>query len=211
MGQATLGEVLHYLRKATAVQGDRDWTDCELLDRFLTQREETAFALLVQRHGPMVQSVCRRVLGDWHNAEDAFQATFMVLARRASAIRSRESLASWLYGVAQRLACKARIQQSARRHREKKSEEMPRSEARDEHTWQELRTVLDEEIGRLPENTGHRSCSVTSRAKATHRPHGLWAGRNPLWQADWFGPGSCYGSAWPGAASLCRPARWSAP
>ena len=99
--------VLQYLRTVCRNPGDVDLTDAELLRRFLTRREETAFALLVQRHGAMVLSVCRRVLGDAHGAEDSLQATFIVLSRRAASIRCTGSLANWLYGVAQRIAMKA--------------------------------------------------------------------------------------------------------
>src|SRR2546421_4306708 len=110
MAKATLGNVLRSLCRVYEVPDSLDLGDGELLRRFSTRREEAAFALLVQRHGPMVFGVCRRVLGDWHSAEDAFQATFLVLARRAAAVACQGSLASWLYGVAQRIACKARSQ-----------------------------------------------------------------------------------------------------
>src|SRR5262245_25342621 len=85
--------------------------DRELLDRFLTggpPDAEAAFALLVERHGPMVWYVCRQVLGNLHDGQDAFQATFLVLLRRARSIRKRDSLASWLFGVALRVARRAR-------------------------------------------------------------------------------------------------------
>jgi RNA polymerase sigma factor (sigma-70 family) len=98
----------------------------------------------------MVLGVCRRVLGDAHAAEDAFQATFLVLARRAAAIRDQASVGSWLYGVAQRIACKARARAAARRDRERQAADMP-GEPLDELTWQELRGILDEEVGRLPD------------------------------------------------------------
>jgi RNA polymerase sigma factor (sigma-70 family) len=149
MPQPALSDVLHYLRSACEAQIHRDLTDGELLERFLAQREEAAFAILVQRHGPMVLAVCQRVLGDAHTAEDAFQATFLILVRRAASIRKKASVGSWLHGVAQRVASKARAQTAARRCRERRSADMPRSQPLDELTWQELRSVLDEEIGRL--------------------------------------------------------------
>src|SRR5436190_1318756 len=100
MPQPTLKDVLRYLGGACAAPGERDLTDGDLLERFLTHREEAAFALLVQRHGPMVLGVCRRILHDRHTAEDAFQATFLILVRRAASIRNQESVGSWLHGVA---------------------------------------------------------------------------------------------------------------
>jgi len=87
-------------------------TDRRLLERFLAgsggAESEAAFEVLVRRHGPMVQNVCRKLLRDSHGAEDAFQATFLVLARRASSIRERDAVASWLFGVASRVAARAR-------------------------------------------------------------------------------------------------------
>ena len=96
-------------------------TDAQLLDRFAERDSETsdiAFAALVTRHGPMVLGVCRRLLDDAHSAEDAFQATFLVLARRAGSVRVDDSLGRWLYGVARRIACRARARARRRTARE---------------------------------------------------------------------------------------------
>jgi RNA polymerase sigma-70 factor (ECF subfamily) len=125
--------------------------DGELLERFVRRHEEAAFAALVQRHGPMVLSVCRRVLRRSHDAEDAFQATFLVLAEKAHRLRRPELLANWLYGVAYRTALHARQRSARRSERERGAARMialdgdPGSEPR------ELRRVLDEELHRLPE------------------------------------------------------------
>jgi RNA polymerase sigma factor (sigma-70 family) len=145
------GDLLHRLPRLWAAEAARDLADGELLERFLARREEVAFAVLVQRHGPMVLGVCRRLLADSHSAEDAFQAAFLILARRAAAIRKKASLASWLHGVARRVALRARAQAAARRSRERRPREMPQMGVLDQVMWEELRTVLDEAIGELPE------------------------------------------------------------
>src|SRR5262245_10921734 len=88
------------LRHIRGLAGPGDLPDRELLERFTAGREGPAFETLVRRYGPMVLGVCRRVLGNLHDAEDAFQATFLVLARKAGSICKREALGSWLYGVA---------------------------------------------------------------------------------------------------------------
>src|SRR5947208_4899411 len=95
--------------------------DRQLLERFATQRDEAAFAALVKRHGPMVLRVCRRVLQDGHAAEDAFQATFLVLVRKAGSLRQRELVGNWLYGVAYRVAARARVEAARRRDRERRT------------------------------------------------------------------------------------------
>jgi RNA polymerase sigma factor (sigma-70 family) len=128
-------------------------SDAQLLERFLAG-SEPAFAAIVRRHGPMVSGVCRRVLGHRQDAEDAFQAAFMVLSRRAGSIRKSASLASWLYGVAYRVACKARRARVSRM-RERRSDVSPRlrvglTEGPDA-AWRELCAILDEELNRLPE------------------------------------------------------------
>jgi RNA polymerase sigma factor (sigma-70 family) len=151
MPTASLHHVLRHLRTLSEAQATRELSDGELLERFRVRREETAFALLVQRHGPMVLGVCRRLLADAHAAEDAFQATFLVLVRKAASIRKRDSVVSWLHGVARRIAVKAR-QRGARDHAlERRSLAMPRAEMCDDYTWHELRAILDEELEQLPE------------------------------------------------------------
>src|SRR5215469_8284519 len=111
MSARTMNCVIRHLRR-TAVLG---LTDQDLLDAFVSRREEAAFEAMLRRHGPMVLAVCRRVLRNWHDAEDAFQATFLVLARQAGSIRSSQVVASWLYGVAYRTAMKARAMNAKRR------------------------------------------------------------------------------------------------
>jgi RNA polymerase sigma factor (sigma-70 family) len=114
----------------------------------LTRRDEVAFEALLRRHGPMVLGVCRRVLRNAHDAEDAFQATFLVLARKAGSIRSRQVFASWLYGVAYRTAMKARAMNAKRRARERQAGERPRAESSAD---EELLAQLDYELNRLPD------------------------------------------------------------
>src|SRR5262249_10073341 len=107
MGPTRTGHVFRYLHRSPMLGGVRP-TDGELLGRFAGRRAEAAFAALVRRLGPMVLGVCRRVIGRPDDAEDAFQATFLVLARRAAAVSPREGVGDWLYGVAYRTARRAR-------------------------------------------------------------------------------------------------------
>jgi len=129
--------------------------DSVLLGRYIARRDEAAFAALVARYGPMVLGVCRRVLTDAHAAEDALQATFMVLARKAAAIRRPDALAGWLYGVARRVALKAQAASARRRLHEAQSlhpaPSDPRPDTLAELSARELLAILDEEVQRLPE------------------------------------------------------------
>src|SRR5947209_19914733 len=104
MASGQLGGVLHHLSKLMATERAGGRSDRDLLERFVRHRDEAAFAVLVERHGPMVLGVCRRVLRDAHDAEDACQAAFLVFARQAASIRSRGSVGGWLHGVAYRVA-----------------------------------------------------------------------------------------------------------
>jgi RNA polymerase sigma factor (sigma-70 family) len=144
--------VIAYLRRGNEAPAPGTAPDSHLVERFLGQRDETAFAELVRRHGPLVLSVCRRVLRQEQDAQDAFQATFLVLARKAAAIRNRASVAAWLYGVAQRVALKSRSAAARRRQQEQRpaAPALPPDPAA-EAARAELRPVLAEELGRLPE------------------------------------------------------------
>jgi RNA polymerase sigma-70 factor (ECF subfamily) len=143
-----MNRVVQFLRRAAVPAGGEE--DGELLRRFVAAREEAAFAGLVRRHGAMVLGVCRRLLDDAHEAEDAFQATFLVLARRAAAVRKQDSVASWLYGVAYRVSLKARAAQRQKPGGEA-AEPVSTADPAAEAAWRELRPVIDEELSRLPE------------------------------------------------------------
>jgi RNA polymerase sigma factor (sigma-70 family) len=149
MAGRALSEFLHRLRTSVGLRGQAEGTDTELLRGFLAQRDEAAFETLVQRHGPMVLSVCRNVVQNAADAEDAFQATFLVLVRRAGSIRKPELVGNWLYGVAYRVARRARSQASRRRLHEQRGGEMIATE----QPWEanDLGPVLHEELNRLPE------------------------------------------------------------
>jgi RNA polymerase sigma factor (sigma-70 family) len=126
-------------------------TDGRLLKRFASQQDQAAFAALVRRHGPMVLAVCRRVLGNAHDADDAFQATFLVLVRKAGAIARPELLANWLYGVAYRVAVKARANAARRSKHEQRAPVKACVDPVAEATGREVHAVLDAELRHLPE------------------------------------------------------------
>jgi RNA polymerase sigma factor (sigma-70 family) len=135
---------------AKAGTGDGPADDV-LLERFKARREEAAFTALVQRHGPLVLGVCRQVLQHEQDAEDAFQAVFCVLARKAGTIRSGIALGGWLYVVAARIARKAKALQVRRRMRERELPDIPAPDLPPEILWRDLGAVLVEEVSRLPE------------------------------------------------------------
>ena len=139
--------IIRHLRRAALRQAGAGPDDAQLMERFLADRDESAFEALVRRHGSMVFGVCRRVLGRRHDAEDAFQATFLVLACKAAGVRNRAALASWLYGVAYRTAGKARAQAARRRIKERKAAVVEARE--DNHERHDLARLLDYEVKRL--------------------------------------------------------------
>jgi RNA polymerase sigma factor (sigma-70 family) len=151
MAGAQLASVLQHIHQLVGAPEDRERSDAQLLLCFREQRDESAFRLLMERHGRMVLGVCRRVLRQHQDAEDAFQATFLVLARNAAAIRQGTALSSWLYGVAYRTALKARRQTSRRQAHERRAGNVARTEPDLNLAWQELQAVLTEEVGRLAE------------------------------------------------------------
>jgi RNA polymerase sigma factor (sigma-70 family) len=144
-----IGSAFQKFRQVEAVRAG-GVTDGQLLDQFVARREEAAFEALVRRHGPMVLGVCRRILNDGHDAEDAFQATFLVLVRKAASIVPRAVVGNWLYGVAYRTALKARTQAARRRAKEKQAKPVPHAEESD-RPWDELLPLLDQEMSGLPD------------------------------------------------------------
>jgi RNA polymerase sigma factor (sigma-70 family) len=146
MAEPRTRSIMRQLRQAVL----RESRDGLLLQSFIAERDEAAFEALVQRHGPMVWGVCQRVLRNQHDTEDVFQATFLVLARKAASVSPREKLANWLYGVAFQTAVRARSARARRQIRERQVANMPEPVARDLDLWDDLQPLLDQEIARLP-------------------------------------------------------------
>ena len=142
----TVGPQLRHLFEGRSIAGDSEW---QLLHRYLDRRDEVAFEAIVTRHGPMVLGVCRRLLFDARDVEDAFQATFVILAKKGGTLRESDPVAHWLYGVAYRVALKARASAARRRRLEGSSQpfEVPTMDDPSDHG---LAEVLDEELARLP-------------------------------------------------------------
>jgi RNA polymerase sigma factor (sigma-70 family) len=154
MATAHIDTAIRQLRQAALRQDEAERADSQLLASFIDQKDEAAFEALVRRHGAMVFGVCRRVARNHHDAEDAFQATFLVLARKAATVRPREKLACWLHGVALRTAMKAQTLAAKRSVRERQVAEMPEPEATvaPQDPWRDLQPLLDQELNGLPEN-----------------------------------------------------------
>jgi RNA polymerase sigma factor (sigma-70 family) len=146
MTNARFGMLVGQLRQFLHASAAATAADAVLLQQFVDNRDEAAFAALVQRHAPLVLGVCRRLLADDHDAEDVFQATFVVLARQAASLRGGGRLPGWLHTVTCRLALRARSQASGRRARERQLSAMDYAEAPIEQVWRDLRPILDEEL-----------------------------------------------------------------
>src|SRR5438132_6645117 len=178
-----LGGLIQALRRAALRRDAPGLTDADLLEAFIAQREEAAFEGLVRRHGPMVWGVCCRVLQNEADAEDAFQATFLVLVRKAASVMPRALVGNWLYGVAHNTALKARAMKRKRCAKERWAAARPRRQAAGED-WRQVQPVLDEELSRLPDK--YRAVLVLCDLEAKSRkeaaqhfavPEGTVAGR----------------------------------
>ncbi len=143
--------VVQQLRQVALRHAGKSLADGELLEAFLARRDEAAFEALLRRHGPMVLAVCRRVLRHEQDAEDAFQATFLVLARKAASVRPRDMVGPWLHGVAHRTALSARTMSAKRRVKERRARELPRPNTPAEEPSEELLAQLDAALARLPD------------------------------------------------------------
>jgi RNA polymerase sigma factor (sigma-70 family) len=183
MRTSPINRVIDHLRRAVLLPDGVGLGDGELLSRFIERHDETALAALVGRHGPMVWGVCRRQLSH-HDAADAFQATFLVLVRKAASIRSREMVGNWLYGVAHQTALLARRTAARRRAREVQVTGMPDIEAVQPDQCPDLRPLLDDELSHLPES--YRAVIVLCELEGRSRkeaacqlgvPEGTVAGR----------------------------------
>jgi RNA polymerase sigma factor (sigma-70 family) len=150
MASGPLRGVLRHIRKLAGAPDLAEPSDADLLKRFAYQQDGEAFADLVQRHGPMVLGVCRRILRNADDADDAFQATFLILVRKAAGIARPGALGCWLHEVALRTALRARAQAAVRKQHERQVPEMPQSDFLAAVAWRDLQPVLDEEIARLP-------------------------------------------------------------
>jgi RNA polymerase sigma factor (sigma-70 family) len=188
MATQLLHTLIQRLHRTVHAPGDGTLTDGELLERWARQRDQAAFELLQWRHGPMVLSTCRRLLSDPHAAEDAYQATWLILVRKAGSIRRGEALAAWLHRVAVRVALRARASAARRRsHEQTGLIEAPAAALPDDMVNCDLRAVLDDEIDRLPGH--HRRAfvlcclegkSYAEAASQLERPLGTiasWAAR----------------------------------
>jgi RNA polymerase sigma factor (sigma-70 family) len=175
MAAATRLDLSATLRRAVGPPDDPDASDGRLLGRGLAARADAAFALLGRRHGPMVYGVCRRIVGDHHLTEDAFQAVFLVLARRAEAVRPREAVGGFLYGVAYRVALRARTMAGRRGKRETLVATVPDRPVVAESPTDsaEMTAILDAEIARLsdPLRTAVVLCELEGRPRADVARH----------------------------------------
>jgi RNA polymerase sigma factor (sigma-70 family) len=145
----SISEVVQHLRTIILRQDQTGMTDAQLLSRFVEFHDEAAVAALMRRHGPMVWGVCRRLLRH-HDAEDAFQAAFLALVRKAASIAPREMVANWLFGVANKIAKKARAMQAKRRTKERQEATMLEAQAPESDIRNDLQRLLDQELSRLP-------------------------------------------------------------
>ena len=184
MATRQISTIIQHLRRAALGHDGAGITDGQLLESFIARKDDDTFGAILHRHGPMVLGVCGRILRNHHDSEDAFQAVFLVLARKAASIRPREQLANWLHGVAYRTALKARALRAKTHGRERQMAQMPEPETVPKDDWSDLQPLLDEELTRLPEiyRLPLVLCDLESKSikEATRQlgwPQGTLAGR----------------------------------
>jgi RNA polymerase sigma factor (sigma-70 family) len=148
---STANNLLPFLERVALLQDGAELTDGQLLERFFQHRQEEAFRPLLHRHGSMVLGVCRRLLRNGHDAEDAFQATFLILLRKGTALFGRQSIGNWLFGVAYHTSLKLRAMTTKRRLKEAAARPRTRVEVRSDVEEIDLRPLLDRELSQLPD------------------------------------------------------------
>jgi RNA polymerase sigma factor (sigma-70 family) len=184
MANNTLRPLINHIRRAAAPAGAGGPTDRELLARYARHRDETAFAALVRRHGRLVLAACRQVLADEADVEDAFQATFIVLLRKASRVRWRDAIGGWLFGVAHRVAVKARCAAARRRECERRAcGRRPEASESPDLSWREACAILHEELDRLPDR--HRLPLLLCYLDGRSREEAAHALGRPLNAVKW--------------------------
>jgi RNA polymerase sigma factor (sigma-70 family) len=183
MAPTAVNRIVGSARRAALRQHGADSTDGALLGAFIQGRDEAAFEALVRRHGAMVLGVCRRVLRNHADAEDAFQATFLILARKAASIRAPSAVSNWLYGVAHTTAVKALAMIRKRRTRELEAGTLPRAQACEE-VWHAVQALLDAELAALPDQQripivlcALEGKTIQEAARQLGWPHGTVASR----------------------------------
>ena len=164
MSHRSFQNYIPYLRTSALILDGAGMSDGQLLKQFIRERSETAFTSLVRRHASMVFAVCRRVIGDQHIAEDALQAVFLVLARRASSIRPQEQVGNWLYGVAHRTALRARAKLTRYRSKKKQVLAMPHPEILPPEIWNNVQPIWMKSWPNFQTSCVWRLCFATSRA-----------------------------------------------
>jgi hypothetical protein len=189
MTSSSMSEAIRRLRDGLVAHDTAGLGDGQLVERFLSDRDEAAFASLVRRHGPMVLGVCGRVLRNRHDAEDAFQATFLVLARKAGSVVPRELVGHWLYGVAYRTALRVRSSALRLGFRERQVKNMPEPAAPVEALGDDCRR-----------STASPSSSASWRARVSGRSQPRSVCRRAPWRAGWRAAACGYGKASPDAA-----------
>ncbi len=211
MRRGSTQDVLRHLRTLYCCGVIGQQSDEQLLEQFIALHDDTAeeaFAALVQRHGPMVFGVCRRTLGDAHEAEDAFQATFLVLARKARSVIRREKVASWLYGVAYRTARELRVRTGRRRAREERVSRPSLVESVDGLDQTSCGRSSTRSWRGCPRATAARSSSASSRACRARRPLAGSAFPKAPFPAGWRGPRPGCGLGWKSAGWPFPPRRF---